>query len=112
VHELGLATAVVGAIEQRAKGRPVARVRLHVGRLQRVEPGSFDLSFAVAAMGTVAEGASAEVVYEDVVVRCESCGAQTEATEMPPLCPGCGGAGLLVVSGDQLVLESLEYRAP
>jgi hydrogenase nickel incorporation protein HypA/HybF len=112
VHELGLATAVVSAVQGRARGRQVAKVRLHVGRLHHVHPESFEQSFEVAALGTEAEGALAEVVYEDVKVRCDSCGAECEGEVMPLACPSCGSGELTVVSGDELVLESVEYRAP
>jgi hydrogenase nickel incorporation protein HypA/HybF len=112
VHELGLATAVVGAVCRRAQGRAVAKVRIHVGLLHHVHPESFDQSFAVAATGTEAEGAAAEVVYEEVKVRCNGCGAELVAAEMPLMCAACGASDLSVLAGDELVLESVEYRAP
>jgi len=78
VHELGLCASIVDAVQRRAGNRPVARVRVRVGRLNHVHPEAFDQSFAVAAMGTIAEGATPELV---------------------------------LVDGDELMLESLEYRA-
>lgn len=78
MHELGLCASIVDAVARRAGSRPVARVKVRVGRLNHVHPEAFDQSFAVAAMGTVAEGATAELV---------------------------------LVDGDELMLESLEYRA-
>ena len=54
MHELGLCEAIVGAIEKRAGERPVARVRVRVGRLHHVHPEAFEQSFAVAAMGSPA----------------------------------------------------------
>jgi len=78
MHELGLCASIVDAVARRAGSRPVARVKVRVGRLNHVHPDAFDQSFAVAAMGTIAEGAIAELV---------------------------------LVDGDELMLESLEYRA-
>ena len=78
MHELGLCASIVDAVQRRAGNRPVARVRVRVGRLNHVHPEAFDQSFAVAAMGTSVEGATAELV---------------------------------LVDGDELILESLEYRA-
>ena len=78
MHELGLCSSIVDAVTRRAGSRPVARVRVRVGRLNHVHPEAFDQSFEIAAMGTVAEGAVAELV---------------------------------LVDGDDLMLESLEYRA-
>jgi len=78
MHELGLCASIVDAVQRRAGSRPVARVTVRVGRLNHVHPEAFGQSFAVAAMGTIAEGATAELV---------------------------------LVDGDELMLESLEYRA-
>ena len=63
-------------------------------------------------VGTVAEDAAAELVLLPVSVRCASCGAVTVGDEMPLACPECSGVDLEVVGGDELVLESIEYRAP
>ena len=85
MHELGLCASIVDAIEQRAGERAVARVRIRVGRLHHVHPEAFDQSFAVAAMGSVAEGAVAELVLLAVSVRCTSCGRPPKVTSCRPL---------------------------
>ena len=86
MHELGLCASIVDAVEQRAGERPVARVRVRVGRLHHVHPEAFDQSFAVAAQGTVAEDAAAELVLLPMSARCTSCGAEREAEELPLAC--------------------------
>ena len=70
MHELGLCSSIVDAVEQRAGERPVVRVKVRVGRLHHVHPEAFDQSFAVAAMGTVAEDAAAELVLLPITARC------------------------------------------
>ena len=111
MHELGLCTSIVDAIERRAGERPVARVRVHVGRLHHVHPEAFDQSFAIAAMGTVAEDAAAELVLLPVRARCGDCGATWDAVEIPLACPSCGQVTVELVGGDELMLESIEYRS-
>lgn len=111
MHELGLCTSIVDAIEQRAGERSVQRVRVRVGRLHHVHPEAFDQSFAVAAQGTVAEDAAAELVLLPVRARCGTCTGTWEADEIPMACPHCGGVDVELVGGDELVLESIEYRA-
>ena len=110
MHELGLCSSIVDAIEQRAGDRPVAKVRVRVGRLHHVHPEAFDQSFAVAAMGTVVEDASAELVLLPIVGRCNSCNATWDADDIPLACPQCGGLEFELTGGDELVLESIEYR--
>lgn len=110
MHELGLCTSIVDAIEMRAGERQVARVRVRVGRLNHVHPEAFEQSFLLAAMGTVAENASADLVLLPVVACCGGCGNSWECDEMPVACPSCGSVGLELLGGDELVLESIEYR--
>lgn len=111
MHELGLCTSIVDAVERRAGARPVAHVRVRVGRLHHVHPNAFDQSFTVAAMGTVAEDAVAELVLLPVRARCGACRADWQCPEIPTACPTCGSVEIELVGGDELVLESIEYRA-
>ncbi|MGH9016517.1 MAG: hydrogenase maturation nickel metallochaperone HypA [Acidimicrobiales bacterium] len=111
MHELGLCTSIVDAIEKRAGPRPVARVRVRVGQLHHVHPDAFDQSFAVAAVGTIAQDARAELVLLPVVVRCGGCGHSWEGIELPVVCPACQSFEIELLGGDELVLESIEYRA-
>ncbi len=111
MHELGLCEAVVDAIEKRAGERPVARVRVRVGLLHHVHPDAFEQSFAIAATGTVAEDAAAELVVLPIVGRCRGCGTEFTTEEVVVICPGCASMNVEVLSGDELVLETVEYRA-
>lgn len=110
MHELGLCEDIVAAVEQRAGQRPVARITVRVGRLHHVHSEAFDQSFAMAAAGGVAEGADAQLVLLPVQLHCAGCGAVTQSDEMIAVCPTCGGVDLDLTGGDELVLESIEYR--
>jgi hydrogenase nickel incorporation protein HypA/HybF len=110
MHELGLCTSIVDAIERRAGDRPVAKVRVRVGRLHHVHPEAFEQSFAIAAAGGVADGAQAELVLLPVSGRCQSCGQEFEADEQVVACSACGAFDLEMTGGDELMLESIEYR--
>lgn len=111
MHELGLCTSIVDAVERRAGDRPVREVRIRVGRLHHVHPEAFDQSFAMAALGTIVEGAAADLVLLPVRATCEACGHDWEGDDLPVTCPACGGTGMELTGGDELVLESIEYRA-
>ncbi|MDQ6725616.1 MAG: hydrogenase maturation nickel metallochaperone HypA [Actinomycetota bacterium] len=111
MHELGLCEAIVGAVEKRAGEREVTRVRVHVGRLHHVHPEAFEQSFMMAAAGGVASEAEAELVLLPVRARCGTCAGETEADEVPLVCPACGGVDMELTGGDELLLESIEYRA-
>ena len=46
-----------------------------------------------------------------VLARCRACGASIESDDVPMACPTCGAVDVALVGGDELVLESIEYRA-
>jgi hydrogenase nickel incorporation protein HypA/HybF len=110
MHELGLCTAIVDAIEKRAGTRPVARVKVRVGRLHHVHPEAFEQSFALAAAGSVADSAKAELVLVPVSGHCAACKKSFEADEPVVICPQCGSFAIEQSGGDELTLELIEYR--
>jgi hydrogenase nickel incorporation protein HypA/HybF len=110
VHELGLCEGVLEAVERRAEGRRVTRVRVRVGAQHRVVPSAFDQSFALVAQGTVADGAAVDLVTVPVRVRCPDCGHEGEATDALAACPACGGLDLETEGGDELILEAIHVE--
>jgi hydrogenase nickel incorporation protein HypA/HybF len=110
VSDMDLCRSIVAAVERRAGERPVAGVRVQVGHLHHVHPEAFQQSFARAATGTVAEDATAELVFLPFRARCTACATEWECDEPPIACDLCGSGGPEVIGGDELVLESIEYR--
>jgi hydrogenase nickel incorporation protein HypA/HybF len=111
VHELGMCTSIVEAVEKRAGERQVAKVRARVGRLHRADRDALLMAFEVAAAGTVVEGAEADLVFDPAHLRCSACSAEAEVEDLVAICPVCGSGDVLVSGGDALVLESIEYKA-
>jgi hydrogenase nickel incorporation protein HypA/HybF len=112
MHELGLCQGIVDAVERRAAGRRVTGVKVRVGALHRVVEPALDQAFALAAAGTVAEGAEVEMVVVPVRVDCRGCGHQAASDDPFGACSNCGGTDLDMVGGDELVLESIALAAP
>jgi hydrogenase nickel incorporation protein HypA/HybF len=110
VHELGLCEGVLQAVERRAAGRRVTRVRVRVGARHRVVPSAFDQSFTLVAQGTVADGAAVDLVTVPVRVRCLDCGNEADATDPLAACPACGALDLETEGGDELILEAIHLE--
>ena len=111
MHEFGLCDGIVEAVQRRAAGRPVARVRVRVGTLHRVVEAAFQHAFAHAAEGTEAEHAEVELVVIPVSATCLACGVVVEGNEIIAVCPKCGATDLDLTAGEELILESIEYEA-
>ncbi|WP_345464187.1 hydrogenase maturation nickel metallochaperone HypA [Actinoallomurus oryzae] len=109
VRELGIAGAVLRAVERRAAGRPVRRARVRAGALLHISGPALNQAFITVSDGTVADGAHLDVVVEPVRLGCRSCGRVVTSDRILAVCSGCGGTRLDLHSGDGLVLESVEF---
>jgi hydrogenase nickel incorporation protein HypA/HybF len=108
VHEIGLAEAILDAVEKRAAGRPVRRAKVRAGALLRVVDASMNQAFQLVTEGTVAEGAAIDVVVTPARISCRSCGHGASTLDPLAVCPSCGGGDVELTGGDELVLESIE----
>ena len=115
MHELAVAQALVGEVEaviDRHHARAATRLRVRIGPLAGVVPELLVQVLPLAAAGSRLEGAELELVEAAIRVRCQTCGAETEAALNRLLCGECGDWRTQLVSGDELLLESVELDAP
>jgi hydrogenase nickel incorporation protein HypA/HybF len=120
MHELALAQAIVAAAERHAEGRPVSVVRVRVGRLRQVVPEYLAFYFEVAAKDSGCEGAELEWERVESRLRCSACAAEWDPAPPPARtgdelvirfrCPECESADHTVISGEELVVESIDVR--
>jgi hydrogenase nickel incorporation protein HypA/HybF len=109
VHELALCEAIARIVRPHAEGRRVDIVRVRIGALRQVVPES--LSFCWSLLREHEDMPDAELQLELVSaeVVCRSCGRRGGIeSQWSLLCPGCGGADVEVVRGDEFLVTSLE----
>ncbi|MGB8652435.1 MAG: hydrogenase maturation nickel metallochaperone HypA [Mycobacteriales bacterium] len=109
MHELSYAEAALEAVERRAHGRRVARVGVRIGCVHRVVAAAFAHSFALAAVGGVAEQALTELTVVPAQGHCWDCSEDFTTSDPGSACPRCGSLEVVVTGGDEVVLEWLEY---
>lgn len=113
MHELAVAQALVEQVENvisqhRATGATSVRVR--IGPLAGVVPDLLATAFPLAAAGSRLQHAVLDLVDAPIRVRCQTCGAETEAAMNRLICGACGDWHTQVISGDDLLLESVELE--
>ena len=118
MHELSICNAIVAAAERHADGRPVRVVRVRVGALRQVVPDSLGFYFEIAAMESLCAGAALESEPVSALLRCGACRAVWDPAPPPApdetalivgfRCPSCGGSDHRVMSGDELLVESID----
>jgi len=94
------------AAEQQAAAVDIVTVR--IGPLSGIEAHLLKQAFPLAAAGTVAE--KAELIVEElpIKVKCQLCGAETEAKANRLICGQCGDYHTQLLSGDEMLLASVE----
>ena len=113
MHELSLMAGVFNIIEDvlgQHDIKSVTHVRLVVGELTNAEPEALKMAFEAYAKDTKAEKAELEIVRMPVVARCQHCQQEFLVPGLAFFCPHCSCAGLEIVQGEELMLESLEVE--
>ena len=111
MHELSVCLSLLQQLETIAKERgasAVDRVYLKIGPLSGIEPHLLRQAYPLAVAGTVAEDAELIIETADVVVTCTECGAESKVLPNRLLCADCGDFRTRIVSGDEMILQSLE----
>ncbi len=114
MHELSVCQALVHQLEAVSAangGGAVELVRLRIGPLSGVEAPLLRRAFPLATAGTIAEGAELVIETAGVIVQCNECGARTDALPNRMLCGACGGFRVRMISGDEMLLASVELAA-
>jgi hydrogenase nickel incorporation protein HypA/HybF len=111
MHELGMCEGVLYAVQRRAGTRRVTGLRVHVGALNRVVEEAFVQSFQLVASGTVAEQAEIDLVIDPAEFRCLRCDAHLESADVMSVCTSCGNTTLEMLSGEQILLESISVES-
>jgi hydrogenase nickel incorporation protein HypA/HybF len=112
MHELSLCQALITQVERVAcehRARAVTRILIQVGSLSGVEPSLLEHAFPLASAGTLAEGAELVIEKTPIRVRCSQCGIESEASANRLLCAACGDYHTQLISGDEMLLQSLEF---
>jgi hydrogenase nickel incorporation protein HypA/HybF len=111
MHELSVCQALIRQAElvaQRHGAHGVRTVTLHLGPLAGVEAALLARAFCVARGGTLLAEADLVIELRPVRVRCARCGAETEVPVNRLLCGACGDPHTQLLSGDDLLLASLQ----
>ena len=105
--------AVSEAISAQADGgrfSRVHRVSLAVGALCNVEVDALVFCFDVVMQGTVADGATLDIVSVPGTGRCQQCQNNFPVFSLVTSCPSCGTWEVVMSGGDQLTITELEVE--
>lgn len=113
MHELAVCQAMMEQVTDIARQRYANRVTsitVQIGPLSGVEPHLLKQAFPIASAGGIAEGATLVLEELSIRVRCERCNEETPAKVNRLLCGNCGDYRTRLISGDELLLASVEME--
>ncbi len=113
MHELSICQDLLSQVEtlvRQHQAHRVSKIVLHMGALSGVEAHLLQQAYPLAVAGTVAERAVLEIHSVPIRVHCQACGQDSEAQANRLLCAHCGHWQTRLISGDELLLASLELE--
>jgi hydrogenase nickel incorporation protein HypA/HybF len=113
MHEMSLAESVREIVDETARdhgARRVSRVRLEIGRLAQIELQAMRFAFDVVKRGSLAEGASLEIIEVDGSAWCMGCSQPTVIAQRGQACLHCGSYQLQVSGGDRMRVMDIEIE--
>jgi len=114
MHELAVCQQLLLQVDQIAKeknARLVESITLRLGPLSGVEAHLLTQAFPLAAAGSIAEDAELIIESLPIRVRCQTCGAETDALPNKLVCGACGDYHTQLISGDEMLLASLSLMS-
>lgn len=113
MHEMSLAEGVLQIIEDAAEEgcfERVSTVRLEIGQLAAVAPDALRFCFDAVVRGSLAEGATLEIVEVPGSGWCGECEVTVPMPEIVAVCPYCGNCQLQATGGLDMKVVSLDVE--
>jgi len=113
MHELAICQSLLNQVEDIAlqhQAETVSSITLGIGPLSGVESQLLINAYSIASAGTVAEQAKLIIEILPIRVSCSECGNESEAQANKLICKSCGNWRTTLVSGDEMLLMSLDLE--
>jgi len=113
MHELAICQSLMNQIEDIAlkqNAQFVTSIVLAIGPLSGVEAHALKQAYPIASAGTIAAQAELVIKQLPIRVKCNQCGSESDALPNKLTCKQCGDWRTTLISGDELLLMSVELE--
>ena len=113
MHELSVCQSILSQVEtiaMKKNATSISKILIQVGPLSGVEVPLLNNAWSIARSGSIAKHAVLEIKEMPIVVKCLSCHQESNATTNRMLCNHCGEWRTQLVSGDEMLLRSIELE--
>lgn len=113
MHELAICQSLMNQVESivvERGARSVSSITVALGPLSGIETELLMNVYPMASAGTVASNAKLIINNLPIRVRCSQCNCESEASANKLVCKACGDWRTTLISGDEMMLMSLELE--
>lgn len=113
MHELSVCQSILSQAGRIARDNGAARigqVTVQIGPLSGVEVPLLERAFEIASLAAGDGGILLRVETAPVKIHCASCDSESAAEPNRLVCSKCGNWRVRLVSGDQMILKSVELE--
>jgi hydrogenase nickel incorporation protein HypA/HybF len=111
MHETSIAQMLSEIALEEARKHSLSRVSsltVQIGEMAAVVPEALSFAFSIISKGTILEGARLNIEIVPIVAWCSQCNEPFEVENFSFKCPECGLVSDDCLSGQELLLVSLE----
>lgn len=115
MHEVGIMTGVLEAVEKSARAAGadrVLKISLSVGVMTEAIEDSLRFAFEVLSERTMCKGAELDITMVSPRSVCNECGYEYDHDRYHVACPQCGSGLTHIVAGKELQIDSIEVNIP
>ena len=110
MHEFSLTQNILELALQHAGAKKILHVNMLIGQLSDEREDSIRFYWEDLAKGTLAQEAALHFQYVDAEMKCRECGTVFHTKEETCLCPSCQSHRLILLSGDDVKVESIDVE--
>ncbi len=113
MHEYTIGKSIMDTLINLKKQYPnkrITKVTIIAGKLRQILPQA--LFFYLDILKKDTEFSKIEFIYKEkpVKIKCNKCNKISKINELEFLCPLCGNYDIKVISGNELLIESIEVE--
>jgi hydrogenase nickel incorporation protein HypA/HybF len=113
MHEVGIASSILTAVENEVLRRPGSRpvkVGVRIGELAGIDPDALRFAFDGLIADTEMHDLELDIEFRAPRARCRDCAREYENRAYALQCPACGGLNTECAGGDELDFAYLEVE--
>ncbi len=114
MHEASIAQHIIEQVSERIENGTlparIEKINLKIGKMTAVVPENLCFMFGVLSRDTVLANVKLDITEIPVRCRCRACNAEYEAEEMNFWCRECGSPEVTIISGREMVIDSVEVE--